>query len=98
VARRNGGARRTDRSENRIEWEILARILKELRLATPISARQLSLKLGKDAAFIHKVENGIQQPGFVAVLDIATILGVDPHDILSRVINESQIESQHPKN
>jgi transcriptional regulator with XRE-family HTH domain len=76
-----------------MEWEILANTLKECREEANLSARELSIKLNRDPAYIFKVETGIQFPDFVAVLDIANAIGVDPLEIVSRVIRKAKSES-----
>lgn len=62
-------------------------VLKEARQASGLSQRDLSLKLKRSRSFIHRVELGERVIDFLEAIDIAEALGLDPFDLLDRVLN-----------
>ena len=56
--------------------------LKELREAAGLSQQQLAERAGMHLYGIAKLEQGVREPGWVTVLDLAAALGVEPNDFL----------------
>ena len=54
--------------------------LSRIRLEKGISAYELSLRLGKDPSYIHKVENAKINVSLKTVLEIADVLNVPVRD------------------
>ena len=50
---------------------------------TDLSAYELSLKIGKDASYIHKVENGKVNISLKAILAISEALEISPKDLFN---------------
>ena len=47
-----------------------------------ISAYELSLRLGKDATYINKIENGKVYPSVPMLFEIADALEIEPYQLL----------------
>lgn len=65
----------------------LIAVLKEAREAARLSQRELSLRLKRGRSFIHRVELGERVLDFPETIDVAEALGLDPFDLLDRVLN-----------
>ena len=55
--------------------------LAKIRIAKKISAYELSLRIGKDASYIHKVESAKINISLRAMLKICKALEVEPRDL-----------------
>lgn len=62
-------------------------VLKEAREAAGLSQRDLSLKLKRSRSFIHRVELGERVLDYLEAIDVAEALGLDPFDLLDRVLS-----------
>lgn len=56
--------------------------LSKKRNKVGISAYELSLRLGKDATYINKIENGKVYPSVPMLFEIADALGIEPYQLL----------------
>lgn len=65
-------------------------VLIEAREKTGLSQRQLSLKLRRSRTFIHRVEIGERVLDFLEAIDVAEALGMDPFDLLDRVLSHGK--------
>ena len=52
-----------------------------IRAAKGLSAYELSLRLNKDASYVHKVENAKINPSLQTILDIAKVLEISPKEL-----------------
>ena len=77
--------RRTVRTSGRPEHELLGHILRESREAAGLSQRQMAEKLNRTQAYIWKIEGGFQHVDIPTLLDIASITGREPEDIISQL-------------
>lgn len=50
-----------------------------------LSAYELSLRIGKDASYIHKVENGKINVSLKTILDICEVLNIQPAELFQPV-------------
>ncbi len=55
--------------------------LAKKRIKLNISAYELSLRLGKDATYVNKVENGKIYPSLPMVFEIANALDIEPSEL-----------------
>ena len=55
--------------------------LSRIRAAKRLSAYELSLRLNKDASYVHKVENAKINPSLQTILDIAKVLEISPKEL-----------------
>ncbi|CDD09838.1 MAG: helix-turn-helix domain-containing protein [Clostridiales bacterium] len=55
--------------------------LSRIRAAKGLSAYELSLRLNKDASYVHKVENAKINPSLQTILDIAKVLEISPKEL-----------------
>jgi transcriptional regulator with XRE-family HTH domain len=61
--------------------------LSELRAQKGVSARDMSLSLGQNPTYIHKIENEIALPSMMGFFYICEYLDIEPSDFFSRNIN-----------
>ena len=61
-----------------MEFEKFCVNLAKARLAKGMSAYELSLRLGKDASYISKVENGKINISLKSIFDLCKILSIAP--------------------
>lgn len=52
-----------------------------------MSQRDLSGKLGRAQNYVHKLEIGERKLEFLEAIDLAEALGLDPFDLLDRVLS-----------
>ena len=57
-----------------------AKRLSELRTQKGVSARDMSLSLGQNPTYIHKIENGTALPSMMGFFYICEYLEVEPKD------------------
>lgn len=50
-------------------------------MAAHLSAYELSLRMGKDASYIHKVENGKINISLKMILKICEVLEIEPEEL-----------------
>lgn len=55
--------------------------LSKIRMGMGLSAYELSLRIGKDASYIHKVENGKINISLKTILEICEVLNIEPIDL-----------------
>lgn len=77
--------RRTVRSNDRPEHEILGKILREARDEAGLTQREVAAKLDRSQAYIWKVETGVQHIDIPTLFDLAVILGKEPNDLISQI-------------
>jgi transcriptional regulator with XRE-family HTH domain len=58
----------------------------EVRKAQGLSQRDLAARLGKPRSFVSKIENRERRIDVVEFIAVATALGIDPKDLLGRVM------------
>ncbi len=63
------------KSEGRIEYDTLAQLLQEGRVAARLSQRALAKRLGRTQSYEAKVENALQRIDFVETMDFAAAVG-----------------------
>ena len=61
--------------------------LSELRAQKGVSARDMSLSLGQNPTYIHKIENGRALPSMMGFFYICEYLDIEPAEFFSRDIN-----------
>lgn len=64
-----------------------AKRLSELRTQKGVSARDMSLSLGQNPTYIHKIENGKSLPSMMGFFYICEYLNIEPADFFSREID-----------
>jgi len=65
------------RSVHSEEYKLVAGLLLEARQKAGLTQRELATRLGKPAAFPHKVEHGEREINIVELLDYCHALGLD---------------------
>lgn len=55
--------------------------LARIRVKSGLSAYELSLRIGKDASYIHKVESGKINVSLKSILDICEVLNIEPVEL-----------------
>ncbi len=55
--------------------------LARIRIKAKLSAYELSLRIGKDASYIHKVESGKINISLKTILDICEVLSIEPAEL-----------------
>ena len=55
--------------------------LARIRAKSGLSAYELSLRIGKDASYIHKVESGKININLKAILEICNVLNIEPIEL-----------------
>lgn len=55
--------------------------LARIRIKSKLSAYELSLRIGKDASYIHKVESGKINVSLKSILKICEVLNIDPAEL-----------------
>ena len=58
----------------------------EARTEADVSQRELSMKLRKGPTFMQRIESGRRDVSIREFVRIARALGMDPHDLLDRVL------------
>ncbi len=53
----------------------------KLRIKAGLSAYELSLRIGKDASYIHKLENGKANATLKTIFKICEVLEVEPDEL-----------------
>jgi len=71
-----------------------ARVLRELRSQAGISQEKLALEADLDRTFISLLERGLRQPSLKSLFAIASVLQVQPHEIVQAVENEMSSSSK----
>ena len=61
--------------------------LSELRAQKGVSARDMSLSLGQNPTYIHKIENGLSLPSMMGFFYICEYLDIEPAEFFSRDIS-----------
>lgn len=61
--------------------------LSELRAQKGVSARDMSLSLGQNPTYIHKIENGLALPSMMGFFYICEYLDIEPSEFFSRDLN-----------
>lgn len=80
--------RRTVRSADRPEHEILGRILREAREAAGLTQRDLAKHLGRTQAFVWKVETGKQHIDVPTLLDMARLINTAADELIRSLQRE----------
>lgn len=62
--------------------KVLRERLKEGRVAAGLRQVDLAAALEKPQSFVAKVENGERKTDFIEVLDICSVLGLDPCQLI----------------
>ena len=60
-----------------------AKRLSELRTQKGVSARDMSLSLGQNPTYIHKIENGTALPSMMGFFYICEYLNIEPSDFFA---------------
>ncbi len=55
--------------------------LAKIRMKSGLSAYELSLRMGKDASYIHKVESGKINVSLKSILQICEVLNIEPIEL-----------------
>ena len=55
--------------------------LARIRIKSNLSAYELSLRIGKDASYIHKVESGKINVSSKSILKICEVLNIEPIEL-----------------
>jgi len=63
------------KSDGRLEYDILAQLLQELRVEARLSQRELAKRLRRTQSYVAKVENALQRVDFIEVMDFAAAVG-----------------------
>lgn len=75
--------------------------LTELRTQKGVSARDMSLSLGQNPTYIHKIENGVALPSMMGFFYICEYLDIEPaeffaHDIICPAkVKDLMEDAQH---
>lgn len=56
--------------------------LARIRIKSKLSAYELSLRIGKDASYIHKVESGKINVSLKSILKICEVLNIDRKSVV----------------
>ncbi len=70
-------------------------VLRERRLAADLSQEKLALDCGLDRTYISLLERGLRQPTLSTLFQLATILGVQPSEMVVAVEKSSTRASRN---
>lgn len=59
-----------------------------IRMKANLSAYELSLRIGKDASYVHKVENGKINISLKMILKICEVLKIEPEELFHSAQNK----------
>lgn len=62
--------------------------LARIRMKANLSAYELSLRIGKDASYVHKVENGKINISLKMILKICEVLKIEPAELFHSAQNK----------
>lgn len=80
--------RRTVRTADRPEHEILGRVLREARESAGLTQRELAKRLDRTQAYVWKIETGIQHIDIATLFDLADFLGTSVEELVKRLTVE----------
>lgn len=66
--------------------QALIKILIEKREASGLTQMELAKKMGEYQSFVARLESGQRRVDVVEFLELAVILGFDPHETLKKLI------------
>jgi len=67
---------------------MLGRLLRESRLASGLSQREVAKVLGRTQSYIWKIEVGAQHIDIATLFDLASLFGQNPEELVSRLRSE----------
>jgi len=70
----------------------LRAIIRDKRKELKLTQEQLSFLTGYDRTYINRVERGVRNPSFTAILNICSVLRISPSAIMHIVERESGFE------
>jgi transcriptional regulator with XRE-family HTH domain len=73
-------------------YRVLIERLIQARRKRGMTQAELALKLGRPQSFISKIENRERRLDVVEFIEIAHLIGEDPHDIID-ALGETHLES-----
>ena len=65
-----------------MKFEDLGLRIAKIRQSKNLSAYELSLRIGKDQSYMHKLENGKNNPSFKTLLQICDALSISINKII----------------
>lgn len=68
------------------EYQLVIKLLRSARIEQRITQTQLAESLGKPQSFVAKVENGERRLDVIEFAAIASLLSLDPAEILNAVM------------
>ncbi len=71
-------------------WEFGVNLARK-RAEANLSAYELSLRIGKNTTYIHKVESGKINIGVKAILNICEVLEIEPVELFKSAKNQTDI-------
>jgi transcriptional regulator with XRE-family HTH domain len=73
------------RISKRPEYAVIAQLITEAREHAGLSQSELARRLGRRQAYVWKLENAVQRPDIVELMDIAALLDIDLPDMIRKV-------------
>jgi len=74
-------------------YRILIERLIQARRKRGMTQAELALQLGRHQSFVSKIENRERRLDVVEFIEIARLIGEDPHDIID-ALGETRLESE----
>ncbi|WP_373240603.1 helix-turn-helix domain-containing protein [Kluyvera ascorbata] len=68
-----------------IEYQMVIKALREVRVAGHITQEELGKALGRPQSFIAKVENGERRLDIVEFVHLCRLVGIDPASIINKL-------------
>jgi len=78
-------------------YQILAKLLGDLRKQHGLLQQDVAEKLGRPQAFVSKYESGVRRLDLVEFLEIAVALGADPIEVMRKFIALTGVETTLPR-
>jgi transcriptional regulator with XRE-family HTH domain len=66
-------------------YELMRRLLVEAREGAGLSQQEVAARMGKHQTFVSKVEQGQRRLDLIEFLQMAEVLGIDPHGVIRKL-------------
>lgn len=73
-------------SRHTARYKRLQAALKEARKSAGLTQAQVGKRLGRPQSYVNKYETGERRLDVIEFLDVATVLGLDPHKVIKVVL------------
>lgn len=82
---------RLQKSLYTLDWEILCRILKQVRKDKGLTQEKLAQMLGRRQNLIAKIEAGERKLDVCQLMDYLETMGADPVEVVAELVHQSKL-------